>query len=65
LENLRENKLYPIHDPVKTDIFTFGVTIIEAALLREIVQDLYDFEKFQIKTEVLERALNEMSMKYS
>ena len=37
LESLRENALHPQHDAVKTDIFTFGITIIEAALLKSIV----------------------------
>ena len=51
-------------NPQKSDIFSLGMTAIEAATLRSI-SSCYDFDSFTIKESVLSEYLDEVKQKYS
>jgi len=54
----------PMHTPSKSNVFSLGITIIEACLLQS-VKDIYDFESFSIKEDVLGSYLHKVSLRYS
>ena len=42
---LRRNVLHPRHQPVKSDVYSMGMTLLHAATLRNIA-GCYDYERY-------------------
>lgn len=64
LANLKEKVQDPPVDKQKSDVFSIGLTALEAALEKSI-QVIYDKENFEIRPQVITDLLNEMSQNFS
>lgn len=64
LAGLKKKDINPIHSVEKSDVFTLGLSIIEAGLLQNITENLYT-SNFEINSDFLEECLEKMSKRYS
>ncbi|KAL4444754.1 hypothetical protein ABPG74_015962 [Tetrahymena malaccensis] len=64
MKSLELQSQKPQHNCTKSDIFSLGLVILEAALLME-QDDIYDFVNFDINQQILELKINFVQEKYS
>jgi len=64
LRSLRAGEHKPFHDSYKTDMYSLGMSILEAASLCPPLA-AYDFTNFNISHPILEELLNDCRSRYS
>jgi len=62
--NLLENNTVPIHSGSKTDVFTLGLSVLVAALLKNFTSKIYN-PNGTFNMEVFTEVFREMEHKYS
>lgn len=64
LQALMHRDLHPVHTIEKSDVFALGVTALQMANLQSVA-DIYDFDQFQVKSEILALKLRQVKLTYS
>ena len=64
IKNLKKEEIKPVHSVYKSDVFSLGMIILYAGLMKNPIA-LYDFEKYQIKENELKQWIAEFKIKYS
>ena len=64
MKNLKREEINPIHNVYRSDVFSLGMIILYAGLMKNPIS-LYDFEKYQIKINELKEWIEEFKGKYS
>ena len=61
---MKRNFIIPIHDSLKSDVFSLGMIFLEIALL-EFSYEIYDFENYEIIYIAMETKLENLRNKYN
>ena len=62
---LMNRELEPFFNKQKSEIFSFGLTLLQVSLLIEDIEDLYDFHEFNLKKDKISIYLENLKIKYS
>eukprot|EP01017_Pseudomicrothorax_dubius_P046552 TRINITY_DN8216_c0_g1_i1.p1 TRINITY_DN8216_c0_g1~~TRINITY_DN8216_c0_g1_i1.p1 ORF type:complete len:276 (+),score=30.24 TRINITY_DN8216_c0_g1_i1:165-992(+) len=65
MENLNEGCFYHQHDLFKSDVFSFGMTILNASTLTDVLRTVYMWSVLRINMKKLQDLLAEIRSRYS